>query len=150
MRVYPFFDSDLIKKAVTHPKVWPSVSDDYCKVDEFKPMDDGIYLAVEMDDYAGCFWLHPENSTTWQIHTCLLPIAWGKSQEAANMATQWMFDNTPCRKIITFVPQGNILAFRLAKRCGFEVEGVVKKSILKSGVLVDQTLLGLSGEPTCL
>lgn len=141
---YPFFDKELIFNTVTHPRIWPSISDDFCSIESYAPSEAGLWIAIDCDGYAGCFWLHAENSTTYQIHTCLLPSMWGRSAEAANLAVRWVFENTPCKKIITLVPTNNPLALRLAKRCGFEIEGVVTKSIQKDGVLLDQTLLGIS------
>ena len=152
MKIVPTLDEAKIKTTVTHPAIWPHVSDDSCKVDDYTPHMNGVlWLEVVEDQSLGVYLVHPHNSVTYEIHTCLLPIAWGsKARQAGKLVLDWMFANTPCQKVITQVPQTNALALRYAKRCGMVVEGNNRQSFLKNGQLLDMTQLGITKkEHTC-
>ena len=89
--------------------------------------------------------LHPHNAICWEIHTCLLPNAWGeRGRRAARLLPEWIWQHTPCRRIITNVPDNNRLALRFALAAGMTEIGVNAASFLKNGKLRDQTLLGIS------
>jgi hypothetical protein len=57
---------------------------------------------------------------------------------------EWIWTNTPCRRIVTGVPQGNRLAFRFAVAAGMEQYGVNEASFLRGGRMLDQICLGIS------
>jgi RimJ/RimL family protein N-acetyltransferase len=61
----------------------------------------------------------------------------------------WMFENTPCVKIVAGIPAYNHFALRLAKSSGMSLEGVNRKSFLKDGVLHDQIYFGINKEGPC-
>lgn len=104
-----------------------------------------VWLLVGDGEPAGVFLLHSHNLACWEVHTCLLPRVWGaKARQATQLCRAWMFENTPCQKLITNVPADNLLALRFAKRCGMTPEGVNHKSYLKNGELLDQHVLGLT------
>jgi RimJ/RimL family protein N-acetyltransferase len=106
-----------------------------------------IWLEVVGDEGLGMYLIHPHNCVTYEIHTCLLPTAWGdKAKQAAKLVLNWIFQNTPCMKVITHVPETNALALRYAKRAGMVVEGNNRKSFLKNGQLLDQIQLGITKE----
>lgn len=146
----PIKDLELIKSAITHPRVWGSVSDDAnSSAEEFTPIisDSVIYLGMFVDgQFYGLFMLHPHNAVCWEVHTCLLPNAWGKASVFANTCIEWVFRETDCQRLITNVPSGNALAKRLAMSAGMQVFGINQKSFLKNGILIDQTMLGISKE----
>jgi RimJ/RimL family protein N-acetyltransferase len=148
MRCERLYDSDLITRCMTHEKVWPWVTDDSCPPrEEFTaPIEDHlIYLGVyEGSEFLGLFFLHQQNGICWEVHTCLLPVAWGRSERCTAECADWMFSNTDCRRIVTNVPANNPLALRLALRSGMKEYGRNPQSIMKGGVLLDQVLLGMS------
>lgn len=137
---------------MTHPRVYPHISDDSCPPrEDFQPHvgDPLIYVGVFNDKarFMGLFLFHPHNAITFEVHTCLLPIAWGSlATECTKAAAAWMWANTPCRRIVTNVPAYNMLALALAERSGMERYGVNPKSFLKDGALHDQIMLGMSKE----
>jgi RimJ/RimL family protein N-acetyltransferase len=140
-------DSKLVKSIVTHPRIWPHVTDDFSpNVEAYVPPQAGIYLLVkDGDETLGLFFLHPHNAICWEIHTCLLPNAWGqRAKQVVKEAAPWIFAHTGCKRIITNVPDYNRLALRLAKEAGMEQFGVNEKSFQKKGQLHDQIMLGLS------
>ncbi len=72
------------------------------------------------DELLGIFILAPQSAVCWEIHTRLLPTAWGaKARAAAQGVTRWAWANVPgCRRIVTSVPAQNRLAIRFAERAG--------------------------------
>jgi len=135
-------DIDFIVKCVTAS--WAALTDDGAPNINlyFPPMGEDTQW-YRADDW-GVYLLHKQNHVTWEVHTCLLPHARGKAVEIGREALAWVWENTPALRIVTQVPSFNPLALRLAKKCGFEVIGINKKSFQKNGVLYDVTLLGIS------
>jgi len=141
---------EVITPIVTHQDVWEWVSDDSCRKEDYKPaIVESCYWLLVIDDgeVLGAYFLHPHNMVTYEIHTCLLPAAWGKkAREAAKLVLSWMFANTGCMKVITNVPENNERAFAYAKRAGLSVEGINKSSFMKNGELLNQKMMGITKE----
>lgn len=147
------FDYELIRKVMTHPQIYPHISDDASPpAAEYRPIEsDAIwyvsatYITPSCEDHLGFWVFHPHNSICWEVHTVLLPIAWGATgQEAARKLPAWMWENTSCRRIITTIPTTNRLALHFAIKAGMKLYGVNEASYLKNGVLCDQFCLGIS------
>lgn len=151
VRIQRSTDASLIKRVITHPRVYPHVSDDSSPDPEKFYVSEAVkhpnvyfLLAYDGNELLGLFMVHQHNGVMYEVHTCLLPNAWGeKATEAGKKLIRWVFENTPCEKLITFVPEGNTLALRFAKRCGLRLEGLVTKSYRKGGRLLNQSLLGV-------
>ena len=147
-------DASEIESVFKHKDVFPYLSDDYSSnpddVDiKSVASNEGIYFikASVNDDIAGMFMYHPHNSVLYEVHSAVLPIYRGsKSVEMALKSLQWMFKNTNCKKVITYVPRGNKPAFALARRVGMIVEGINRLSIMINGKLIDQKVLGITEE----
>ena len=142
-------DRKLATKIITHPKIWPHVSDDFSgQPENFIALTSLpiLYLAVkENEDLLGLFVITWENSICWKIHTCLLPETWGqKAKQIGNELRAWLFSSTNCHRIVTDVPANNRLALAFAKSCGMTEYGLNPQSFLKDGQLYDQVLLGVS------
>jgi RimJ/RimL family protein N-acetyltransferase len=147
-------NADLIRSIVTHPQIYPHVSQDGAPTaEEWEPTFGCEFYIAVVDDDGGClgiFILVPTNSATVAIHTCLLPHAWGeKAHEASLGIQQWVWENTEFVRLITDVPAYNRLALRFAKRAGLVEFGVNPKSCRKHGKLWDQVMLGVSRGETC-
>jgi len=146
----PIYDIELIAETMRHPRIWPSVSDDESPPPEdFEPIisDAVIYLGMfASGKFHGLFMLHPHNSVCWEVHTCLLPSAWGSAPVFAAECIEWVFGNTECQRLITNIPSNNPLAARLAASVGMMKFGTNPKSFLKNGILLDQHMLGISKE----
>lgn len=146
-------DVALIRTTFTHPKVYRHISDDgTVDAEDFTPhlSDSMFYLAAQEAQFMGLFLYHPHNAVCYEVHTCLLPIAWGdKAIECARASLVWMFENTPCQRVITNVPTYNRLAARLAKEVGMKQFGLNEMSFLKNGILHDQLMFGLNKEQSC-
>lgn len=150
-------DYDLIRRVLTHRLIYPHIADDSSPpVEEFKPIEhDAIWYVIVRDidaegsDVLGLWMFTPQNAVCWEVHTALLPRAWGeRGQLAARLLPAWIWANTPCRRIVTNVPATNRLALHFAVKAGMKVYGVNEASFLKNGVLCDQVCLGINPLPT--
>jgi RimJ/RimL family protein N-acetyltransferase len=105
-----------------------------------------IYLLAKDDGLPRGFWCFvPQNAVCYEVHTVAVPEFYGaKVLEAAGIAQRWIWDNTPCRRIITNVPEFNRLALRFAQKAGMTIFGVNEKSYIKGHKLIDQIMLGMS------
>lgn len=142
------YDMNIVKKIVTHPRLWPHLSDDYSPPPEdFDPPESNsiVYLLVtEANRTLGCFILHPHTDVLWEVHTCLLPEAWGRSEEATKGGTEWVWNNLNCIRLVTYVPVTNKLAARLARRSGMEQFGCNPDSFIKGGKVYPMFMFGVS------
>lgn len=150
MMIERISDVEYIKSCVTHPKLWKFLSDDGSGEPEkyVPPVSNSVYWLSPMEEGQryGVFFLHPHNFVCYEVHTCLLPMIWGRTRECTKAAIDWVFNNTPCQRIITNVPDYNILALRLAEDSGMVQFGINKKSYQKKGKLFDQIMLGINKE----
>lgn len=141
-------DIDFIKGVLLHPSIWGEIIDDGCPPkDDFTPLiADGIYWLkiAENNIPCGVFFLHPHNYVCYEGHANILPEARGRAVEYALAGIAWMFKCTPCRRIITSVPENNFKALRFVEKVGFIRYGINEKSLLKNGELYDLIMLGVS------
>lgn len=139
--IRPTSDAQFIVSCVTHPKVWPHVTCD--GVDTFSPEGHLFVEAIDGGDRLGVFMLLPLNPALVEIHTALLPHAWGgRAAQAASALLEYLAGQN-IKKAITMVPQDNPLAKRFAIKAGMRVEGRITKSYPKGGVMLDQEILGV-------
>jgi len=144
---------ELIREILTYPRIYPYISDDYSPpASEYQPVKhDAVWYVLALDvhtnghDLLGLWMFVPQNGVCWEVHTALLPCAWGDvGLAAAQLLPAWIWEHTPCRRIITNVPATNRLAFHFAIKAGMEIYGTNRASYLKNGALCDQTCLGIS------
>jgi len=147
------FKYALVREIFIHPRIWPYVSDDGSPApDDYRvPEDPNVWYVLVLDvgeagaELLGCWTFHPHNLVCWEVHTCLLPVAWGDTGlEAGRAVIRWVWQNTPCRRIITNVAITNRLALHFARNAGLKEYGLNEKSWLKGGKLIDQVCLGIS------
>jgi RimJ/RimL family protein N-acetyltransferase len=142
-------DPELVRGILTHPKLYRMLSDDFSPAcEDFQPVfnEHLWYVLVQSGSkVGGLFFFHPHNAICWEVHTCLLPELWGPPAiEAARGVIQWLWENTPCRRLITQVPDYNRLALKLAKNAGMRAYGRNPKSFQRHSQLHDVLLLGIS------
>ena len=81
-------DTDLIRSVITHPRIWPAISDDFIgKSEDFQPSTEPStwYIAVrEGETLLGLFILTRQTGVCAELHTCLLPIACDAAQRLAD------------------------------------------------------------------
>jgi hypothetical protein len=142
-------DYELIRQIITRPEIYRHVSDDFCPpAAEFKPAEHPaiLYMLVrDGDELLGLWIFAPLNGVCCEVHTCLLPCAWGeRARRAVIEGTEWIWQNTPWQRIVTNVPRTNRLALKFALQAGLKIYGVNCLSYLKGGKLIDQICLGIS------
>lgn len=148
-------DWELIKRIVTHEKVYPRVSDDKSVPPEcWEPIRNSemyYLLAKQGIDVLGLFAVSPENGVCFKLHTCLLPHSYGdKATIAVQEVFAWIFKHLRCERLITEVPEFNRVALKKAEKAGMKKYGFNPGSYLKDGKLQGLTLLGISKGEVCL
>lgn len=149
------FDYDLVKYIVTHPKIYGRIGDDGSPApDDWQPIQsDAVWYVLVKDETTvlGVFTLIPKNLVTYELHTCLLPEAWGvRASMAATELRMWVWDQIPqVQRVITTVPEENSLALRFAKKAGMKSYGFNPDSFLHHGKLMGEHLLGISRRDVC-
>lgn len=141
-------DLDLIRPAVCHETIYRNVVDDNAgPAEEFQPPEMCLYATVwQSDEYMGLFAMVPRSSIMADLHTSLLPKAWGKAVDIGRAFIPWAFANTQFRRFTGSIPECNRLALRMAKSCGMTEFGVNPASFLKNGKLHGLVMLGVSKE----
>ena len=142
---------DIINSIMLHPDVLESIKDDHSEAMNFDQLAEMVLRSpqtIMLHPADGIlFMLTPRTLTLFEVHTMIVPKARGiKAVEATKRATQWVFANTPCEKIITYVPEFNRPAKIFAKKMGMVDEGICTKSFKRNGKLIDQWVLGLEKE----
>lgn len=142
-------DWETIKKVITHPRIWPAVSDDGSPPPEqWEPLKDAAayyVLIKDNEELLGLWAFYPHNSASWEVHTCILPNAWGnRAKEAVKKLSAWVWENMPAQRITTEVPDYNRVALRFALAAGLVPYGCNPKAYQKNGKLHDVILLGIS------
>lgn len=142
------FDKELIRKAVTSPANWDAATDDAApRMEDYEPVlrDDLVYLAgFDGDEFLGCFIFCRMNAVLWEVHTRLLPAAYGpKARELALMARKWMWEHGAWR-IQTTISSSNQKAIQFAMKSGMDFFGLNHASWGKNGKLEDLLMFGIS------
>lgn len=137
-------DIALIKSIVFHPAIFAHISEDGASQPEELP--DAIYLAG-IDNagvVVGIFVCIPVSRHVMDVHIHVLPEHRKESaMHFAKACFDWIWDSTPTVKICAQVPTCCENVFNFAKKAGFDVEGVNRRSWKKSGIFFDSWYLGL-------
>jgi len=148
-RFYRSFDYDLIRHILTDEKIFPHITDDNspAREDYRPPEGDHVWYVLVKDgaEILGLFILLPQNSICWEMHIAMLPSSWGdRALDACREFFPWVWEHTPCQRIVMHVPSSNRLALHYAVRAGMKIYGTNHLSFLKNGILRDQVCFGLS------
>lgn len=147
------FDVDTVAEFLRHPDIYPMMADDYSSPESADKaalalVSSGVW-AIQPSEFT-LFMLFPRTITMWEVHTLVKPEGRGGKAIADGVAAMaWLFENSPCEKIISYIPAFNRQAFLFARKAGMKVEGVATKSFRKDGQLHDQVIVGISKEDLC-
>ena len=139
-------DKEWINKIFHADGVFDYISDDFSEKNDIAGvfLEHGIILNPEP---GVVFTLHKVNSITREIHVAATPESRGKRAiSAGKKVLKWIFENTDCLKLISFIPTANRHTILYALKNGFIKEGINEKSLMKGGKLIDQVLVGLTRE----
>jgi len=67
---------------------------------------------------------------------------WGRglATRAVTAAAGWAFDHYKLARVYAFVFTHNVASIRVLEKSGFEREGLLRRSAIKNGVVIDQYL----------
>jgi RimJ/RimL family protein N-acetyltransferase len=143
-------DLELVRLILTHPKIYGPGSDDFSpNADEWMPPAAGEHLQYmlvkEDEEIVGLFTVLFISPILYKIDGGFLPVAWGKSAEAACCAfIQWLWENTGCLRIVCDVPEYNDLSLRMTRIMGMKKYGENPQAYLKHRTLHNVELMGIS------
>ncbi len=138
-------DEAFVRYCLTSPKAWRMGIDDL-----FKDIDPSKLVRIEKREDlwvktpVGIFIGRPMNCVTYDCHIALLKSAEGRAVEISKQVMQFVFKNTSTQRLNASIPSFNLLARRLAEKCGFRLIGINEKSFLRDGILHDQHFYGIS------
>lgn len=149
MKIQLTHDMETVAAIISHPEIYPFCSDDGSPpASEFTALETEAFfhlLVTEDNVIMGVFSVQQLNAIMFEIHTSLLPCCRGRNARwAAELVIEWLFSNTRCLKLVSWVPNVTAPAARLAASVGMVREGICTASFLKNGQLCDMVLFGLS------
>lgn len=148
MTIERTFDYELLKHLATaDERLYETLGDDWAPpIAEYQgpPRTNEVTYLLASDDAGilGFFMFVPRSAICWEMHT-VMPLFGARAIEAMKEACAWVFANTQCVRIVTFVPEHNEVAQRFARQAGLKAWGRNKKSYQKGGVLQDEIWLGI-------
>ena len=148
-------DYGVVREILTGKGIYDRISDDFAPpVGKFQvnKHPDIWYVLVDGPSVGlGMFCFFPENAVCWAAHACLfrgiLPVS---ARQAGREVVQWIWENSPCQRIIASIPLCNRAAVRYAgdpQGPALIRYGVNERSFMKGGRLWDQILMGRSKCP---
>lgn len=150
MPIVPTDNAELVRLILTHPQLYPWVSDDGSPpAHAFRPeaRADTLWLLARDADGVpvGLFTGRFLNAIAVEVHVAMLPGARGaRAVEAARAALAWLKAHTPARKVLGYTPAPYRHAHRFMRAVGFAREGLLTRAFLKHGQRHDLVLYGLS------
>jgi hypothetical protein len=143
-------DYELVRRILTRPRMYEYMGDDFLPpVEQFVlNTDPRIWYVLVSDEWRaiGLFCFFPENEICWAAHVAMLrKVHPALTHRAGDEIVEWLWRNTPCRRLIASVPASNPAAVRFGVQAmGLIRYGVNRRSFLKGGILRDQILMGRS------
>jgi RimJ/RimL family protein N-acetyltransferase len=136
-------DRALIESVVLHPQVRHEVAND---PEVGIVFHEHIYwlLARLGGVLIGLVVFLPVYGEAYNSHIAILPEyqKGGNGTEVMRLGVQWIFENTPCTKILAFPFKPAMI--RIYQKCGFDTEGFSRKLISFHGVLQDCLIVGMT------
>jgi hypothetical protein len=149
VKIFRSRDYRAIRQLATHARIFPHACDDFTANPEaWQPTESELIVYLLASDDRGPFGLGvfaPDNWACWKAHMGFLPCSYGNlALSSFKNMLEWMWRETQARRLVGEIVRDNTLAIRFARRAGFEIYGINKRSKLRGGVLVDQVCLGIS------
>ncbi len=142
-------DQDQVMEFLSDPELFKRIAEDGIQYSDYYPPEDHIYLGIIEDEkLIGFWWLHPENSTTMEIHCNILKEYRQHGVEAGWLFLGHVYKDFPesVQKLNCKIPVIYKDVYNFTRKFGFTDEGIDRKSIVKGGELVDQYILGITRE----
>lgn len=147
-------DMGLVKQLWGDPSIYHLMSDDGCPSNpaKWQPVDSDrrvflvpwLYSVDKPPQPMGLVSFYAVNYVMYEVHIGLLPAFHHTlTYDLCIKAKNWMFENTPCQSIIAYVPASKPHVRALAIKCGMLESGILPKSLLVQGVLIDQYVFSI-------
>jgi hypothetical protein len=138
-------DIDDVLRIISDESCFLSAKDD----SDVTPLDitvtilrDPQYLVVKPHEDT-LFLFKRVNQVTYEMHVMIVKgPARNKGTQSALKAARWLFKETGCKKLISYIPEFHAPSLMYAKVCGLKQEGWLKGAYLKDGKLFDLVVLG--------
>lgn len=129
----------LATELLTHPSIWPSLTnDDAPPLGEFEAPDAFTYLvATDGGEVAGLFGVRMEQNAAI-LHVAMLPAYRGAgTRKAGEAAMAWVWANTGAERVLVRLEAWNTKARAAAVRAGFKPTKTLPGAVRRGGRLVD-------------
>lgn len=149
VRVLTIVDLPMVMGIVSHADVKPFLVDTGFS-ENFLEESTKVVLThpsfICFSDGEHCFFVAQRRSPIlWEVHDVVAPSGRGKlGFDCAKECITFMFQCTPCLKLVGYTPVNNRRARMFALKVGFKVEGMLTNSWLQDGQLYDQVITGIS------
>jgi RimJ/RimL family protein N-acetyltransferase len=108
-------------------------------------MNSGWFLHKEGEEVLGIWMAELRNGITIEIHPTIPKLYRGKvAYQGAKEFFTWIAQNTQYQKINAEIATCFPNAKLFAMQCGMKVEGKIRKSFKKNGIIYDQWMLGMT------
>lgn len=115
-------DLEFATQVMTHPAIWPALTNDAVPpLPEFQAPPNFVYfVALEDDQPAGLFGLQAIEPNVVSMHAAMLPQYRGKgTNEASAKLLGWIWEHTPAERVVVRLEARNVLARAAAVKAGF-------------------------------
>lgn len=136
----------IVKSLLADKELFDRVSEDGVDYESYIPPIDKRHLGIFKDHtLMGFVTVYSDNSTTFNIHFHVLKQFRVHSIEIGNVFLEFMFSKyESIEKLNAKIPETYPDVCTYIKKFGFKQEGIDRKSVKKSGELVDRYLFGLT------
>ena len=153
IRACNVFDIPIADAVIRHPEVYrmypiDDMPEDSERYSCARAVIDSPPTYVLMDD-TNRFVAIINNLTTsmWCGHYYAHPSVRGRqSVQIGKAMIRWMFDNTPCRKLIGFTPSEHERAMSFNLKCGFKKEYEIENAYVSNGESKNAHMVSISKE----
>lgn len=125
-------------------EVWDKIKD-FLVDDGGEYIRDGKYIGVfDGGIMVGAFLIKPLNDYCYEVHGGISPEYFGNGFTVCREMGLFLFNHTPCLKIVAIVPVFNERMCKCLEKIGLRKEGVLTKSFMKGFKMHDQVVMGIT------
>lgn len=136
-------DREVVTKILQDDSVFIPINGTQCKMNNIADellLSPITHVLMPVDGFVAIFIKH--NQVLYTFHVAALPEARGQvAIDAGKKAFEWMFQNTDCMKIFSFVPALRTNVVKYMESLGMVKSGTIKKSIVMDCELEDQEIM---------
>lgn len=145
---HPTNDSYVVRQIMLNIHVFDQMVCGETMEDFEPPMQPWVIRLVvkEESEVLGLLWFCPWSTVCWEMHTCILPHAWGfKTSRIFKALKEYVWASVAnIQRIMLVIPESNKSALACAKRNGMELVGYNPNSEVRGGVLMGNYFYGIS------